>query len=1473
MEITGVRPVRIVEIVNPFQPDTHTGEAMLAPIPGEFLADCMRRAGLCAADYAIRLNDEFINAGEEAFHLVKPGDTILCSKAAGGGALRIIAMVALLALTTALTGGFGDVVEAIAWSAMGISTAATASIVAASIAIGGNMLIAAFMGPGGGGSGNAASLTYDPTGPKTLAQPGTPIPKAYGTMGWAGNIISSFVSQDGKDEYLNILVAFGFGQATTAQNIFLNQKPISNYPDLVYHLRLGTNTQTPIPGFDTILNTYPQEIDLLAANPPTIVTGTGTDTTGLQIAVKFPGGLMRTDSHGTPKECSFAYQIQVSPSGLNEWTTPIFPRDTTDLYTTDANGYRHYPAWVVMPTDRFAGSGIVYSSGNGSHNPGDPWTGTQTVTVYDVNNTSSSFSQTFQGEWQPTAGLQLDLQTVDNWWSGWRIVSNMTDESFYDVVNIFGLAAGKWDCQITKWGAGPHNQPIPEGDGYMTDPHYTADGWLWDVSEFQFTDLAYPNFCLLSIGALATSQLNGASINVLATWTHDIGADTVLPAALAGFEHDNPAIVAYDIIMNPLYGMASSTPNLAVDVPAWVNWANFCDEQVPCSTYAGTWSSTVSYSAGAIVLYSGNYYTSLIGSNLNEVPSSYPDLWALATVPTRRRFIFAGVFDTGGSNAWQCLQQVALMSRAQITQEGNTYSVWIDAPTDITQVFTEANIVKGSYSETFIALDDRASLVEVDFADAERNFRTDLPVSVMTATTINSGIQPKISRVSLLGCTSRDQAWAWAYFNLLSTETLLRTFKFQAALESVTCRRGSVIGVQRRQWSLGGRIQAGSTATSLLIDRTDLPAFTGGGWQVGVQHPVYTVGTATIQSIVSAGNGTYLVTFTGTLPAGRILHLSGPGDIEAAVQSVTQSGGVNGTSLLMGNVQGGFSAGQVITLYDYDRLEVQAVSALNGTTLTTAAFSQVPTPDAPWFYSQTAGGAGYKTFRVTGIKQTGDFTMEISGLEYNPAIYTDPTPNYGEIVSFPEVNAGVSNLALAEIFNQTTSSYKKNATTQTLVSCSWDNGPNTQTVDVWGQVDGGAWNILAANAPKTGYVFAASTGDVWSIAVVGKDQLGVSSSYNGAPTQTITVQGTGAAPANVPAMTGNLQTGTLVLSWTAPAGTPAAATYELRYNNDPNDTDWNDGTVIATGLTALSYTITGPGDGLFMVKALSSNYVESVGFASWALTTSSSPLNGVGSIAPGQALEVNVSGVVYDSTTGLCSCTLSMPAQGLLRTDGTTYSVSAGSLTWTKVLAPSTTYYFYTDLRISDGTLHVAGGSSPTAAGGDPPVVPPTSPSAAIALIACADGYYQGPQITVTTPSTAGTGGGSSGGGTGVCPDGRELTVTRERGIVRVSTVAEGEHVLGYCFEQAGIVWRKVVSVPKAVAWSWYLVNGYRMSPLDPVWLGGEWVAPYKVGTFDGGEGERVQITVEADEYDAQNYYLLGHGEPLLIHNFRIAPC
>jgi len=108
----------------------------------------------------------------------------------------------------------------------------------------------------------AWSATYDPTGPKGLAQPGVPVPKGCGIMGWCGNVISSYISFDGKDAYINCLVCFGWGRAVSISNVLINQQPISVFKNCSYQVRLGTNNQIPVDGFDRTVNGYPVEQDL-----------------------------------------------------------------------------------------------------------------------------------------------------------------------------------------------------------------------------------------------------------------------------------------------------------------------------------------------------------------------------------------------------------------------------------------------------------------------------------------------------------------------------------------------------------------------------------------------------------------------------------------------------------------------------------------------------------------------------------------------------------------------------------------------------------------------------------------------------------------------------------------------------------------------------------------------------------------------------------------------------------------------------------------------------------------------------------------------------------------------------------------------------------------------------------------------------------------------------------------------------------
>lgn len=65
----------------------------------------------------------------------------------------------------------------------------------------------------------------------------------------------------------------------------------------------------------------------------------------------------------------------------------------------------------------------------------------------------------------------------------------------------------------------------------------------------------------------------------------------------------------------------------------WPLWEEYTGPLV-----ADTWSATVSYYAGELVLYSGSYYTSLINSNLNNTPGGAQ--WLVLTVQPAAQTVF-----------------------------------------------------------------------------------------------------------------------------------------------------------------------------------------------------------------------------------------------------------------------------------------------------------------------------------------------------------------------------------------------------------------------------------------------------------------------------------------------------------------------------------------------------------------------------------------------------------------------------------------------------------------------------------------------------------------------------------------------------------------------------------------------------------------------------------------------------------------
>ena len=1139
----AARPVRILENLNPFRPEERV-ETLIEPLINESLAAIVTRAGLQPENYDCSLNGQRVPDGDIWRTAVKSGYEVALFPRAGGGKQGSEMLMGLLILVLAFAGGWG---AAYGLFSLGLVSPAVGAMIAMGITAVGSSLLSWAFSPGLPSPATYSS-TYDPTGPKGLAQPGVPVPKGYGTFGWNGNVISSYVVYANAKAYINALVCYGWGTAVKITSPLINRKNISTFLNCSYQTRLGANTQPAIDGFDRTVNGYPQEIDLLVANGPVVVNGTGTNIQGLEITVKFPSGLYRVTNDGNYVPLKFIYKIEIAPHGTGEWTLPMFPlQQYTQTIATLVGAVETWPQWNVVPTDRFTGSGIVYAYDNGSHSPGDPWSETQTVTTVDPNGNTGSASYTFQGEWQK-CDPNLDPVICTHWAQGYCVVENDTTSSFFDTQLIYGLTAGQWDVRVTKIGYEDDTASLVTA-GDSTTGQRVCDGWLWNINEVFWSNLSYPNMVLVGVKALATSQMSGSDIQVMSTVTHDIGADTVLPPALAGYEHDNPAIVAYDVIMNPTYGAAATAPGLFVDIPAFSAWAAFNDELVT-----------------------------------NQ------------DMTTERRHIFNGVFDQA-SDVWKTLGTIGTMSRAQVIPLGLMYTVVIDAPGDPVQLFTVGNTKRDSFKEMWVSLDDRCTLLEVDFADAARLYRMDLPVAVMTAADLNSGLAPKIARTRLIGTTSRDQAWRWAYHQLMSTKLSLRAIQFTAPIEAVCCKRGSVIVVQAdvTEWAVGGRVQPGSTLTALNIDRTDLTFALASGWTVSVQHPVVQRGTATILSVSGL-----TITMTAALPAGRILKLVGADGTEYVVKAYSGSAvTLESTTGIASTVP--LAAAQVVTLYDVnviDNLDVTAVTIIPnaGAVLAVAgSFSAVPSADSSWAYGQSAGAQAAKLFRVVSMTRSGDFSFDIGAIEYAASLYTDVIPNYGEIVGLPDTTPAITNLTLTEVYQ---SSLATNSSNSAMVAVGWQNGRTAAGALV--EVNAGTtgtWNILG-KIQGQGCTFVGYIGTTYQVRVTGFDWQG---NLLGTPVSaSITVVASTNAPGNVTNFTGaqNLTSGNCVLAWSAVTG---ADHYEIRYAPNPLLTAWTTAAVLWDG-TALTWTDPVIRTGVYMIVAISSaatGSVESVTPATW----------------------------------------------------------------------------------------------------------------------------------------------------------------------------------------------------------------------------------------------------------------------------------
>ena len=1065
--------ISIVHVTNPLQPYVGRKTHELPFLEGKPLDEYLRQVFTTCDHFTVSVNGGIIPGDLWCGVILRNGDFVVAAPVvANGNLLRTLASVAVLATAAIVTQGASLTLGGFTLGFTGLGLGATASsIVAGAITVAGNLLVGALLGPSAPSS-KTPSASYDPDGPKSLARSGTVIPKGAGTMRWGGNVIASFTDLEGLDQYINALVCYGFGPARTIAEIQINGKDITSYQNVQYYVRLGSNTQLPIPNFNRVVNGYPQDVQCLAG-VPVVVPGTGTLTQAIQVDIAFPNGAFVLTSLSNTIPIVITYTIEYSVSGSNNWQQVVFPYTTADVVSYNPDGSPINPHdWCVVATDMPPNSGIVYHLDNGPHTPGDPWTGTIPCENFIANGNHTMYDKSVVGEWQPTNPL-LNQVLVLSFRSGYQDFVGASRQPLYNRTTIYGLAPAKYDVRVTKYGSARLHDNAVFGDNNA--PNVGEQVWIHSVNEISLLDLAYPNMILVGIRALATNQLNGQDLNVTALITHGLRSkdQNLLPAAFDAFEEDNPACVAADMMLDDLYGGGEwpgiRPENITRFIDEWMAWAALNDELVD----------------------DGN------GGSI-------------------RRHVFNGVFDSEGS-LWDAVTTVGRMSRAALIPMGKDYGVFVDQPSDPVQMFTMGNIVKDSFQETWLAIDDRANQVEIQFADSTRFYKQDNPLVYMDPDQQNAGVIIKNVRIDGKGITIPAQAWHLARFKQRNNQFLLRTGSFKVDIDAVACRPGNVAILQHDipQWGWGGRLLPGSTASALIPDRSDIPFVAGTSYNAVVLHPALQRYAGTITSV------TPVVDSVTGRSLGTVLVLSSFDNDNRVTRCIV--GGVD--SPILSSAAGtvtiqpaaGFAgaSGQAYQLWDTDVLETRAVTGISaggvgnspaGAILLGTPLSQVPADFSTYVYGPVGA---QKLIRIVNVRKSSEFRATLEWIDYDENCYVDATPVIGETSAQITSNPGVTALTGEETFEQVSGSYI------TYAQLAWKLGPDTAGVAIYGFIVGGNGSdvgglptLLArlTNQPTT-WKTQVTPGVTWTYIAVGFGQNDVYAAFKTAPTVTIAAVG------------------------------------------------------------------------------------------------------------------------------------------------------------------------------------------------------------------------------------------------------------------------------------------------------------------------------------------------------------------------------
>lgn len=308
----------------------------------------------------------------------------------------------------------------------------------------------------------------------------------------------------------------------------------------------------------------------------------------------------------------------------------------------------------------------------------------------------------------------------------------------------------------------------------QTSSRYGDDVYFAELNEVILDDFTYPRAVLVAVKALATDQLSGSMrfsclTDAALIWTKFGGTWSY------GWSN-SPAWVCWDILTQPVTNDAGTAvlrydgldPS-RLDVDSFVAWAAFC-------------AISVSDGKGG----------------------------------SEARCEFDGIFDSA-TDMWSAALEVAATARATLIMRGTQIAaVYDDVRSAPAQVFTVAN--SSDFSETFLPMEGRASVIEAEFNNRELDYGRDRASVINDAVAAASGVSPPASK-AFRGVVRASQVWRELNTMLARNQYLQRTGTLAVDIDSLAATAGDRVDLQVdvTLWGEGGRALAGS-ASQVTLD-------------------------------------------------------------------------------------------------------------------------------------------------------------------------------------------------------------------------------------------------------------------------------------------------------------------------------------------------------------------------------------------------------------------------------------------------------------------------------------------------------------------------------------------------------------------------------------------------------------------------------------------------------------------------------